>query len=258
MGPFVVAWGIGLGIMTFRAVKADKRPPWPGQLMVGSGYFILLGMLAQYRPARSVATLTAYGVDLAALFQVLPGLPKMPQDAGGPWPPQLAIPPTMLMPDGVSFAADPATVCTDGQTASAASGAGTSGPNASVPSSGSLAQMLTSIAQQFGWGAGEVSAWQKVLGAESGGNPKATNPKSGAFGAAQALGHGVSGTACPSTKENNYGPINGNWLGMSAAQMQAANCGSLPEQLLWMAHYMKLAYGSPSGAWAHEQANNWY
>jgi hypothetical protein len=246
-----MAWGIGLGIMSWRAVKADKRPPWPGQIMAGSAYFLLLGLLAQYRPARTVATLTAYGVDLAALLQILPGLPKLPTDAGGPWPPSLMIPPTMLMPDGKSYG--DSSSCTDATASTAGSNALAANSTGTAPMSGALTKMLTSLAGQFGWDASQVSAWQNVLNAESGGNPKATNPQSGAFGAAQALGHGTSGTACPQTGENNYGGF-----GLTSQQAQAANCGDLGTQLLWMARYIKATYGTPANAWAHEQSQHWY
>jgi hypothetical protein len=248
MGGFVLAWLTGMGIMSWRAVAKEHRPPWPGQLMAGSGYFILLGLLAQYPPARRAATLTAWGVDIAALLQVLPGGPKG-TDAGGPWPPTLMISSTMIFPDGKTTGGS----CTDASSASTSNTSVTGTSTATAPTSGSLTQMLDTVATQFGWNASQVSDWQKVLNAESGGNATAKNPSSGAFGAAQALGHGTSGTACPQTGENNYGGY-----GLTTAQAQAANCGNLGDQLLWMANYIKQTYGTPAAAWAHEQANNWY
>lgn len=244
---FVLAWLAGMGIMSWSAVKA-KRPPWPGQLMVGSGYFLLLAMLAQYRPARSTAALMAWGVDLAALLQVLPGGPG--KATGGPWPPSLKIPPTMLMPDGKS--SGDASSCTD-SSASASSGGGSASTTGTAPTSGQLNQQLTQLAGQFGWDSSQVSAWQYVLGRESGGNALAKNPQSGAFGAAQALGHGVAGGACPQTGVNQYGGF-----GLTTQQAQQANCGNLGVQLLWMARYMKATYGTPANAAAHERSQNWY
>lgn len=55
----------------------------PGQYLGVSGLFVLLALLADYPPATGLATALAWGVDLAALLQVLPGT-KAPQAAGQP------------------------------------------------------------------------------------------------------------------------------------------------------------------------------
>ena len=44
----------------------------PGQLLGASGLFVLLGVLAEYPPATSAATLAAWGFDLAAILNILP------------------------------------------------------------------------------------------------------------------------------------------------------------------------------------------
>lgn len=90
---------------------------------------------------------------------------------------------------------------------------------------------------------------------ESGWNSEARNPTSGAFGIAQALGHGQADTAA-SDGTNEYGAE----YGLSAAEARAANSGDARWQIEWGLGYIKdtPGYGSPSAAWAHEQANGWY
>lgn len=92
----VLAWLIGEGIVTYRWVKAGA-PPTPGTLAAASGFFALLALLHEYPPARTTATLLAFGVDLAALLQVLPGGGTV-QHTG--WPPELISDPTVLLPAG--------------------------------------------------------------------------------------------------------------------------------------------------------------
>lgn len=69
----VAAWAVGLGIVTWRSVAKQHRPPMPGQYLGVSGLFVALALLADYPPATGLATALAWGVDLAALLQVLPG-----------------------------------------------------------------------------------------------------------------------------------------------------------------------------------------
>jgi hypothetical protein len=73
MGALILAWLIGEGIITWRAAATQHRPPVPGQLLAATGLFAGLAVAAQYPPARTVATVFAYGVDIAVLLQVLPG-----------------------------------------------------------------------------------------------------------------------------------------------------------------------------------------
>lgn len=73
MGPLVLAWLIGEGIIVWRSAVKEHRPPVPGDMLAATGLFALLAVLAEYQPARSAATAFAYGVDLAVLLQVLPG-----------------------------------------------------------------------------------------------------------------------------------------------------------------------------------------
>lgn len=86
----------------------------------------------------------------------------------------------------------------------------------------------------FGWGQDQWgcldSLWQK----ESGWNPYAANPSSGAYGIPQAL---------PGSKMASAGA---DWQTNPATQIS------------WGLGYISGRYGSPCGAWAHSQAHNWY
>lgn len=88
-----------------------------------------------------------------------------------------------------------------------------------------------SLFSHFGWGASEEQPLVNLWNQESGWDPDAVNPSSGAAGIPQALGHG-------------------NVFGLGWANAAA--------QILWGLNYIKQRYGSPSAAWAHEVANNWY
>jgi hypothetical protein len=119
---------------------------------------------------------------------------------------------------------------------------------ASVKNSG----VIQSTAAQFGWGkGGQFNALTHLIAQESGGNPSAKNPSSGALGIAQALGHGNANTA--GSLGNEYGGF-----GLTDQQARLANSGDAHWQLVWMMHYISSTYGDPAHAWAHEQANNWY
>jgi hypothetical protein len=124
------------------------------------------------------------------------------------------------------------------------------GSGGTAPASGSLSKMLADLAHQFSWDASQVACWVRLIGMESNG-PTDTNPSSGAFGWAQALGHGTGGTA--GCGRNEYGGY-----GLSNAQAQQANCGNGPLQLLWMAHYVKATYGTPCNAVQFHLAHNYY
>lgn len=92
---FFFAWALGEGIIVYRWVKAGA-PPTPGALLLPSGMFLGLAVLAEYQPARAVATAFAYAVDLAVLVQVVGKAPK--QKTG--WPPAQDIPPGSVLPTG--------------------------------------------------------------------------------------------------------------------------------------------------------------
>jgi hypothetical protein len=94
---FVFAWAIGEGIIVYRWVKKGA-PPTPGALLLPSGIFLALAVLAEYQPARAVATAFAYAVDLAVLVQVVG---KEPAQVTG-WPPPQNIPSTSVLPTGTA------------------------------------------------------------------------------------------------------------------------------------------------------------
>lgn len=96
----VIAWGAGLGIITYRWVKAGA-PPTPGTLAMASGFFALCALLGEYPPARTTATLLAFGVDLAAYLQVVG---KAPAGQATGWPPPLITDPNVLLPGGTAGA----------------------------------------------------------------------------------------------------------------------------------------------------------
>jgi hypothetical protein len=79
---------------------------------------------------------------------------------------------------------------------------------------------------KYGWGPGEFSALDKLWTKESGWDPNARNPQSGAAGIPQDI----------------TGNMHGGFKG----------------QVDWGLKYIKGRYGSPSAAWAHEMAQNWY
>jgi hypothetical protein len=88
--------------------------------------------------------------------------------------------------------------------------------------------------------------------AESGWSATARN-SSGAYGIAQALGHGQGAATVGTTGINEYGGY-----GVSDATAKAANSGSAAAQIAWFLAYIRSRWGNPENAWANEQANHWY
>jgi hypothetical protein len=106
-------------------------------------------------------------------------------------------------------------------------------PAAPVPS-GSAQQIAMGMLGSYGWSSGQFSCLNSLWNQESGWNVYATNPASGAYGIPQAL---------PGDKMASAGP---DW------QTDAAT------QIRWGLSYIQSLYGSPCGAWAHEEADGWY
>jgi hypothetical protein len=102
-----------------------------------------------------------------------------------------------------------------------------------VPS-GSAQQVAMGMLGSYGWASSQFSCLDSLWNEESGWNVYATNPSSGAYGIPQAL---------PGSKMASAGP---DW------QTDAAT------QIRWGLTYIKSLYGSPCGAWAHEEADGWY
>lgn len=138
-----------------------------------------------------------------------------------------------------------------------ASGAGSGGSlvaTGSAATNQSLAKMLAISMGLSSWTTGtEWSDWVKLWNQESGWDNTADNPTSGAYGIAQALGHGTSGTAGTGGR-NEYGAE----YGLTTEEAVQANDGNARYQIVWGIGYIQSTYGSPSAAWAHEVADNWY
>jgi hypothetical protein len=146
-----------------------------------------------------------------------------------------------------SLAAD---VSAAGGTTGAA--AGGSAYQGSLPA-GSAQNTAKLLLAKFGWAPTQMASLIALWTRESGWSNTARNPSSGAFGIAQALGHGTSCSAAPDGT-NEYGPE----FGLSCAEAQQANAGSVRWQIEWGLGYIKSRYGSPAAALAHENANSWY
>jgi hypothetical protein len=86
----------------------------------------------------------------------------------------------------------------------------------------------------FGWSHWQYQFLNKLWERESGWNPRAENPYSGAYGIPQAV---------PGSKMASAGS---NWR------------TSARTQILWGLRYIKGRYGSPHHAWQHELAYGWY
>jgi hypothetical protein len=86
----------------------------------------------------------------------------------------------------------------------------------------------------FGWSSSEFGCLKSLWNAESGWNPSASNPISGAYGIPQAL---------PGSKMASAGA---DWQTNPATQIK------------WGLGYIKQVYGSPCSAWSHEQSSGWY
>lgn len=106
----------------------------------------------------------------------------------------------------------------------------------------------------FGWTADQMAPLISLWNGESGWNPQAKNPSSGALGIAQALGHGSPATA--GSLGNEYGAE----YGLTVADAKAANSGSALQQIRWGLGYIKSRYGSPAAAYAAWSARSphWY
>lgn len=107
--------------------------------------------------------------------------------------------------------------------------------NTKTPSNAAgVVAMAKQMAKAYGWSSGlQWNDFVSIVNAESGWNVHASNP-SGAYGIPQAL---------PGNKMASAGS---DWANNPATQLK------------WMFGYIKGRYGSPSRAWAHEQADNWY
>lgn len=113
------------------------------------------------------------------------------------------------------------------------------------------------LAAQYGWSTGQewsdlVALWNR----ESGWNSHIINRSSGAFGIAQALGHGGSNTAAQTSVEYTDGSTA--LITVNEYPSELANSGDPTAQIHWGLQYIKATYGDPINAWAHEESAGWY
>jgi hypothetical protein len=72
-GGFMAAWLVGMGIVTWKEVRATGHMPVPGNMAGVTALFAVLGLMADAIPsAARTATLLAWGLDIAGLFNILP------------------------------------------------------------------------------------------------------------------------------------------------------------------------------------------
>ena len=100
--------------------------------------------------------------------------------------------------------------------------------------SGSPEQIAQQMLSQFGWSSSQFSCLQPLWEHESGWSVTAENPTSGAYGIPQSL---------PASQMSSAGA---DWQTNAATQIR------------WGLTYIQGRYGSPCGAWAHEESDNWY
>jgi hypothetical protein len=106
---------------------------------------------------------------------------------------------------------------------------------ASAPApSGSPQQIAMAMLSSYGWSSSQFSCLDSLWNAESGWSVTASNPSSGAYGIPQAL---------PGSKMASAGP---DWQTSATTQIR------------WGLGYIKGLYGSPCGAWDHEESTGWY
>jgi hypothetical protein len=100
--------------------------------------------------------------------------------------------------------------------------------------SGTPQHVAQAMLGKFGWSSSQFSCLQPLWERESGWNVYADNPGSGAYGIPQAL---------PGSKMSSAGP---DWESSAYTQIK------------WGLEYIRADYGSPCGAWEHEEATGWY
>lgn len=113
--------------------------------------------------------------------------------------------------------------------AAAVLGPGAAGAAFNAVAVGVAQRYAKSLLGRYGWGASQFGPLKALWNQESGWNPYAVNPSSGAYGIPQALGHG-----------------------------HPYNLGDYRAQIRWGLGYIDSRYGSPAAAWAHERRFNWY
>lgn len=99
---------------------------------------------------------------------------------------------------------------------------------------GSPKAIARALMANYGWGDDQFSCLVTMWNHESGWNPHAENPGSGAYGIPQSL---------PGSKMAKYGS---DWQTNPATQIS------------WGLNYIKTRYNTPCGAWSFWQRGSWY
>jgi hypothetical protein len=178
-----------------------------------------------------------------------------------PYPPFPPYPPYPPFPPYPEQTVQPALPPPPSSSSSAPGGgnnsSGSAGGDAAVNQG--IAQTLAIANGHPSWVTGQEWAdWVQLWDDESSWNQDAVNPKSGAFGIAQALGWSTSGSAGTVVIEGSTHDEYGANFGLTTSQAIAANNGNASDQILWGIGYIAATYGSPSAALAFENAHGSY
>ncbi len=106
--------------------------------------------------------------------------------------------------------------------------------SAKAAAASSPRQLAQAMLGSFGWSSSQFSCLDPLWAHESGWSVTAENAGSGAYGIPQAL---------PGSRMASAGA---DWPTSAATQ------------ITWGLDYIKGTYGSPCGAWTHEEATGWY
>lgn len=70
MTGLILAWLTGEGILIYRTVTQQHRPPYPAELLGTSGLFVMLALLGEVQ--QQFASLLAWGLVAAAFMNLWP------------------------------------------------------------------------------------------------------------------------------------------------------------------------------------------
>jgi resuscitation-promoting factor RpfB len=130
--------------------------------------------------------------------------------------------------------ATPSSAVASANQSSSSSSTGTAAePTAAAPNPGTAQSIAYNMLASFGFSTSQFGCLQDIWQRESGWSYDAENP-SGAYGIPQSL---------PASKMASAGS---DYLTNPATQIK------------WGLGYIKDLYGSPCGAWSHEEATGWY
>lgn len=74
MNGIILAWLAGEGMVIYRSMKTNHRPPMPGQLMGSSAVFLVCGLLASAPGAGFLGAALAWGFDIALFMNLAPDI----------------------------------------------------------------------------------------------------------------------------------------------------------------------------------------